>query len=144
MKSSTSLRSTYLQFFSEGMIKCFAKKGEWKTIRNFSVEDICLALTIRGFCKKTYNYLRDNKLLPLPCESTLQKHVKDFKLVPGILEPMVRLLEIWATRLTDVQKIVGLTFDEVHLVHTIAYNAQQDQFFGPFGKVNVMLVQSFF
>ena len=43
--------------FSETMIKCFFKKGEWKTIRNFSEEDMCLALTIRGFSKKGYSYV---------------------------------------------------------------------------------------
>ena len=94
--------------FSETMIKCFFKKGEWKTIRNFSEEDMCLALTIRGFSKKGYEYLRNKKIIPLPSLSTLQRHIKDFKLAPGILGPMIRLLEAWSLKLTSIEKMMML------------------------------------
>ena len=137
------LLENYLSpFFSPAMIDCYFK-GKWKCVRNWSEEDICFALTLRLLNKKTYVLLRQRKL-PLPGLSTLRKHMKVFKLTEGNLEPMFRLLEIWAARLTPLQKVIGVMFDEVFLKFDIAYNAQQDQIVGPYRKVNVMMARSIF
>ena len=64
--------------FSLTIIKSFFKKGNWQSIRNFSEEDICLALTIRGYSLKTYTLLRDRKIIPLP---GFNKNIWVFRLV---------------------------------------------------------------
>ena len=92
--------------FGKAMIRCFFNK-KWKTIRNLSDKEMCFALTLRGLDRKAYKFLRNCKIIPLPCQTTLQNYIKDFKLSPGILSPMIRLLQATAHKLTDLEKIVG-------------------------------------
>ncbi len=66
------------------------QRTRWKS------EDVVLGLTVRGLSKKSYNFLRAKKLLPLPSLSTLRSHIRSFTCSPGIqdgiLEGMYRIL----------------------------------------------------
>ncbi len=60
------------------------KRTRWKS------EDIVLGLTVRGLSKKSYNFLRAKKLLPLPSLTTLRSHIRSFTCSPGIQDDILQ------------------------------------------------------
>ncbi len=59
------------------------QRTRWKS------EDIVLGLTVRGLSKKSYNFLRAKKLLPLPSLTTLRSHIRSFTCSPGIQDDIL-------------------------------------------------------
>ncbi len=59
--------------WSKQQIDYFLEK---KTKAKWSLRDITLGLTLRGLSRRTYEYLRTEKLLPLPGPATLRRHIK--------------------------------------------------------------------
>ena len=116
---------------SETQINAFIRKWQRVPYNQWDDEDIELALTLRSINKRFYNLLRTKKKLPLPADSTLRKHFKHFKVSEGYLESIDPLLKIKATwDLSPEQKLITLSFDEVHLKKDISYNRETDQFIG--------------
>ncbi len=54
------------------------KKTHWQP------EDIVLGITLRSLSRKSYEFLRRKKILPLPSLTTLRRYVKCFECKPGI------------------------------------------------------------
>ena len=100
-------------FFTPAMINCFFR-GTWKRVKNWSKDDIVLALTIRLINRKLYLFIRRRKLIPLPGLSTLKNYFKHFKLNQGFFTAVAPILTVYAAKLTPIQKIVGILFDEVN------------------------------
>ena len=61
-------------FFYPAQINWFLSKGKGAHGYNWSKEELTLALTLMTMNKRTYNYLRSRKLIPLPGVTTLRKH----------------------------------------------------------------------
>ena len=124
--------------FTPKQIDCFLRGASWKQGKNWQQEDFSLALTLRTLNKRTYNFLRDKKLLPMPAERTLRKYFQHFKINEGFIEPVARLLEIMVQDLSEKERVVALSFDEVHVKSDISYDSQDDRILGPHSKANTM------
>ena len=113
-KKKLEILTQYLSpFFTPAMINCFFR-GTWKRVKNWSKDDIVMALTIRLLSRKTYILIRRRKLIPLPGLSTLKNYFKHFTLNQGFFAAVVPILSVYAAKLTPLQKIVGILFDEVN------------------------------
>ena len=106
-KESNSKNATLIQ----AQIECFLNP-DWQR-KHWKDEDIQKALIIWTTSKKTYRYLRNAKILPLPCERFLQDKIKHIQLPPGILVALEDIMETKAALLTPKQRVVQLSFDEV-------------------------------
>ena len=134
------VRNTLSPFFSDTMISCFLR-GKWNVVRNWSKEDIQLALTLRLLSKKTYQLLRKKKLLPLPGLSTLRKYFREFQIPEGYLDSVGHLLKLKAKTLAPRDRIVCLNFDEVYLKRDISWQQLFDKIIGPHRAANVMILR---
>ena len=92
-------------------IECFLNP-DWKR-KNWSDEDVKLALMLWTISKKAYRYLRSKKILPLPCETVLRERYKHFKCPPGYLDAVDDILISNLEGLKPYQKVVQLNMDEV-------------------------------
>ena len=72
-----------------------------------------MAIMLWTISKKAYSYLRNKKILPLPCESVIRDRYRHFKTPPGHLTAMDDILKSTVEGLKPYQKVVQLTFDEV-------------------------------
>ncbi len=63
---------------------------EQKTRAKWKAEDIIMGLTLRSLSRKAYEFLRRQKLLPLPSLRTLRRFVKDFQCPPGVQEGILQ------------------------------------------------------
>ena len=51
--------------------------------RKYSEDDICNGLVLKCMSPKTFEYLRKNKIVPVPSPRTLSKWIKQFSCKPG-------------------------------------------------------------
>lgn len=51
--------------------------------KNYTQEDVCNALILRSMSNKSFEFLRRNKILPLPSRTTLSKWVDKLDCKPG-------------------------------------------------------------
>ena len=143
-KKSEILHEVLNPFFTKAQIDLFLK-GKWKACKSWSEEDIHLAMTIRLMSRKAFTFLREKKILPLPGLSTLKEYFKHFTIEEGYFDSVHRLFKLIAPVLTDKQKIVQLSFDEVHLKKTdLRWEQKTDQIVGPYSTANVMVMRCLF
>ena len=139
-----AVREALKDIFSPAQIECFLKGSKWQKSYKWTQEDYATAMTIRILDRRTYQFLRDKKLLPLPGVRSLQKYFSKFQINEGFLHSAGNLLKAVVSTLTEEEKVVGLAFDEVHVKKDISYDSQNDQIVGPFSKANTMLVRGIF
>ena len=111
---------------------------------SWSTADVIIALTIALLSKRTYNHIRNKRLIPLPSMSFIRKHFQDFIIKEGHFDHVHSLMAVMATKMTDKQRICGLCFDEVHLKADISYNATHDNVIGPHSNANVLMVRGLY
>ncbi len=134
------IRVSLSAFFTEAQISSYLR-GDWKRVRKWTHDDISLALTIRLLHKRTYTFLRDSKILPLPGLSTLEKYFRNFDIPEGFLGSVVRLIGVKAQTMNMRERLASLSFDEMHLKSDVNYDRRHDQVLGPFSTVNVFLLR---
>ena len=115
-----------------------------KKAKEWSKPVITIALTILNLSKRTYKYLRQKKLLPLPGISTLKAHFKGFVVDEGHLDHVHQLLTLMCLNMSPRDRIVCLSFDEVSVKADLSYDATHDRFIGPKSEANVMMCRGIF
>ena len=83
--------------------------------KGFSNEDIALAATILYSSRRVYNLLRNKKILKLPHIRTVYKKLQHFQCEPGHNPQIFRLLEMRLASLKEKDRVLAVSFDEMHL-----------------------------
>ena len=93
--------------------------------------------------KKIYEYLRNNEHLPLPSFSTLTHWVQDtFAITPGETSQTINLLKLKLPHMTELERNVILTFDEMPLNSVLCYDRYEDKVYGPCSQLQIIMVRS--
>ena len=95
---------------NQTQIDCFLNP-DWER-KKWKEEDIQQALIIWTTSKKTYRYLREAKILPLPSERCLQNKIKHITLPPGVLNAVGEIAKTKAPLHSPRQRVVQLSMDE--------------------------------
>ena len=99
-------------------------------------------MTLKLMSRKAYYFVREKKLIPLPGESTLRKYFKNFTINEGYFQSVHQLLKVVSSVLDDQEKLISLSFDEIHLKKTdIRWEQKSDQIIGPNNTANVMMMR---
>ena len=83
-------------------------------------------------------------IFPLLGVSNLRRYFQNFRVEEGYLWSVDQLIRIKAQELTELEKIVTIQFDEVHLKSDINYDAAEDQIIGPHSMANVAEIRGVF
>ena len=97
------------------IVKTRTRKGR------YSDEEICVATTILYGSKRTYNFLRNKKLLDLPSIRTVYRRLEKFTCPPGKSPQVMRLLEMKLKTLDKGERNVTLSCDEIFLEQKYSY-----------------------
>ena len=129
------------KYFSDAQAKCII---EGKKRSSWSLDDISTALVLRSLSKKTYKFIRSNKLFPLPGISTLQKTARKFDVSPGIQFSILDVLKksVCSQQNSDgFQNLAVLCYDEVKIKEVISYHKQHDCVYGPHKNLQVAMLR---
>ncbi|KAG0445281.1 hypothetical protein HPB47_017388 [Ixodes persulcatus] len=86
---------------------------------------------LRNLSTKTYEYIRQEELLKLPCRNTLQKYVGNPAGEVGFSSLVCSRLRTEVESLkTPQSRVCSLVVDEMHIRQRLDYNKQQDAFIG--------------
>ena len=99
--------------YSKRIVK--TKKGR------YSMEDISVATTLLYGSKRNYNYLRNSKLMELPCIRLVYKRLEKFTCPPGKSPQVMRLLGMKMKTYDEVERNVTLSCDEIYLEQKFSY-----------------------
>lgn len=134
------LKNTKLGNFSSPQLKRLrlGKKANWKPV------DITRALGLRAISNKAFKYVSDVYGLPLPCSSTLNQWIKDFKICPGILHNSFNLLNIHKNGKDSLYSYTVLCFDEMSVKYQYSYSVSEDRIYKPAKKVQVIMARGLF
>ena len=126
--------------FSSAQISVVTKK--LKRPRKWTEDDIANGLILRSFSRKSYDFLREKKLLPLPSETAMRKWVKSFSCQPGILHDMKKVLQrFFETEESPLARLAVISFDEMEICKILEYDHESDRVFGPHKKLQLVMVR---
>ena len=129
--------------FSAAQIAVVTKK--LKRPKKWTEEDIANGLILHSFSKKSFDFLRAKKLLPLPSKTTMRTWIKGFSCQPGILGDIKKVLQkYFETEDSPLARIAIITFDEMEISKILEYDPESDRVFGPHKKVQVVMVRGLF
>lgn len=110
----------------------------------WSVEDIASAMSLRCVSPKAYRYMRNVVKMPLPGLSTLRKWASNIKVEPGMLGTILNCMKYKGKNMQTHEKLVILTFDEIHLDNKIAIDRKLQQVVGSHKSCQCVMVRSLF
>jgi hypothetical protein len=140
---SSLIKNEFLSRFSAPKTNFFLRRN--KRAKQWTEPDIIDALTLRGFSKRAYQFLRKKQLLPLPGLSTLRNWVKNFKCYPGIQNDLLKVLETKLSgELPDDYRDAILSFDEMSIKNCYEYHHGQDKVYGPHKKLQLVVLRGLF
>lgn len=67
--------------------------------------------------------------------SSLQRWAKNIDMRNGILEDVIRMMQLNGDTLQDYEKLTVLMYDEVKISSTIEYDALRDEVIGPHSQM---------
>ena len=125
-------------YFTPAQTRALMKE---KRVR-WGVKDISQGLAIRTLSRRAFQYIRRNKIFPLPALSTLRKWIHKFQTEPGVQKPILQLMEEQLkANPTPGCCVASLGFDEMDIAKGYQYDAKQDQILGPFKKLQMAVLR---
>jgi hypothetical protein len=132
-----------LPHFTSAQISCILR-GEWHRSKKWSHEDIALAVTLCSLSPKSYRFLRKQKIVPLPGESTIKEFFRNFRVPQGYLKVVGKMVQLMLEDRPAKDRVVIISFDEIYLRLRIDYDRQEDQVLGPHKRANTMMVRGLY
>jgi len=128
------------QIFSDAQIQSVMsnKRVLWTS------EDIAGAIAFHACDRKAYVYARTVMKIPLPAESTIRRWAAKIQVRPGLQEDVLRVLGKLSSTLSDAERLVCITFDEVQLSPRTQYEKGRDAVVGPNNQAQVVLMRPLF
>ncbi|KAG0443149.1 hypothetical protein HPB47_015242 [Ixodes persulcatus] len=115
------MKSGLKRFLAADQVKCLEKSTMKGTA--WSKGTLEKALKIRLSCgPRGFNLVRELGQ-PLPAERTLQRHLQDFKFVPGILHELMDSLAFKISVMNPKERYATLMIDEMQLTPSLVYDA---------------------
>lgn len=89
-------------------------------------------------------YLREKMNYPLPGLTTLNKWASSLDIDRGFFHRPLEIMAIRAKGLTEMEKVVCLSFDEMSTQAKTEYDEKKDRVLGPFTKMQVIMARALF
>ena len=112
--------------------------------KQYSKEEVSTALVLRSMSSKSYEYIRKNKLFPLPSRQTLERWLCSLVCKPGLNSNFISLLGKKLENHNQYERQAALLFDEVSLMKVYQYDARNKQVYKNHDKMQVVMVRSLF
>ncbi len=135
------IKSTLEDKYSPAQVQRILKQ-DVKFVRKYNKEDITTALVLKSISSKAYEFMRSKNLVSLPSRRTLGRWLQDFKCVPGIQEDCLRIVkERLCHSEISHEKLVAISFDEMHLRKKVEYHGATKRVYGPCNKLQVAIIR---
>lgn len=73
--------------------------------------------------------------------SSLQRWAKNIDMRNGILEDVIKMMQLSGSLLQDYEKLTVLMFDEVKISSTMEYDVLHDEVVGPYSQMQVVMAR---
>lgn len=136
LQKSEALNCNISKIFSKGQLRKLRDPQQRRV--QWSSDDISRAISLHSAGAKAYRLLL-SRGFPLPAVPTLKKWAAKLKLLPGILKPVLHLLE--NSEYCENERICVLSFDEMKIKSVFEYHRSYDKVFKPSKYVQVGMLR---
>jgi len=116
--ASDILRTVFTPGQVKRLMTPIQKRIKWTT------EDISSAIALKSKSGRAYKYLREVTKIPFPCDSTLRNWSYNFTVKPEILYNILEIMKKKGEKLSIVDKLTVLSFDEIYISNKIDWNVE--------------------
>ena len=120
----TNLNGLFTQNQIDSIVHC-------KRVHRWKEEDISKAVTLRSLSPKAYRFLREKWNFPLPSFSTISRWISGINVEPGVLSPMMNLLQHKASTMSQQERLCVISFDECSISQEWCYDMGVDTLYDP-------------
>jgi len=108
---------------------------------NWGTEDISGAIALHACDRKAYVFVRKCMKIPLPAERTIHRWAAKIKIRPGLQEEVLNVLGKLAKVLTEQERLVCLSFDEIQLSQRAQFDSAREAVVGPHKHAQVVMMR---
>lgn len=137
----TKIKEKLEHFLTSNQLDILLKK---KIKARWTSDELSQAFTIRYFSRGCYVYLRKQLNYPLPGISTLQHWAANINLRTGILEDVIKIMDIYGKLKSERNRVAVLSFDEVKISSVYEYDQKEDEVIGPYSYMQVIMARGVF
>jgi hypothetical protein len=105
----------------------------------WSSNDISRSFTLRYLSRRAYIYVRKTLQYPLPHIATLKIWAAKLNFRQGILQDVLRFMKIAGMKLSNIEKVTVLNFDEMKVHSTHEFDKIRDETIIPHSQMQVMV-----
>lgn len=135
------VKLAFKDFLSSNQVDIALKR---KSRARWTQDDLAKSFTLRYLSKRSYIYLRETLHYPLPGLSTLQGWAANIRLTDGILEDIVNIMDIVGQTKPDRFRATVLCYDEMKVASLYEYHQKNDEIFGPYSYIQVVMARGLF
>jgi Transposase protein len=105
-------------------------------------DDLSSAAALHACSAKAYRFIRTSMKIPLPSEGTIRRWAAKSKIVPGLQDQVIKILEKLGKDMKPAEKTVVFSFDEMILSKRAQHDQGRDAVVGPHSHVQVVFIRS--
>jgi hypothetical protein len=113
-------------------------------LTHWSEEDYSNAMVLLSLSSRAYIFMRSVLKYPLPAISSVKSFACNLHCVPGLMVPVLRLMQAQAPKFTQLEKQLGGSYDEMKVHSNLAYYHFQDRVLPASKNVQVVYVRTLF
>ena len=114
------------------------KKTRWDS------NDYNNAVVLACVSSRAYCHVREKLQIPLPHITSVQRFLTKLHCGPGLMLPVLKLLEAQSHKLTKLECLVVGMFDEMCTSRIVCYYYKEDRVLGPFRNAQVVYIKGLF
>lgn len=136
------------KFVREALQDLFSKAQLDRLLLNklthWSDEDYSNAMVLLSLSSRAYQFMRSTLKYPLPAISSVKSFACNLHCVPGLMIPVLRMMQAKAPTFSRLQKQLNGSFDEMKVHSNLAYYHFQDRVLPNSKNVQVIYMRSLF
>lgn len=136
----TATREMLQPYFSKSQLDRLLLKKQSK----WSEEDLNNSILLLCLSRRVYKVLREKYQYPLPSVSTMKHYLSNLHCCPGLMTTNLKLMEVRAATLKNIEKVLVMTFDEMRVNSNLCYYAKEDRVLGPQKYAQVIFARPLF
>jgi len=126
-RSNSELLMVIRGMFTTKQIQCLLNR---ETFVHWSDLDIAKSISLESVSSKAYDYVRNTLLYPLPSRCTIQRWLSRIDVKPGIIRPVLYLLENSMKNVSPMERVGSMAIDEMSIDDALCYDPREDRIKG--------------
>jgi len=140
-RTNSNLLKAIHGMFTTKQIQCLLNR---ETFVHWTDLDIAKSISLESVSSKAYDYVRNTLRYPLPSRCTIQMWLSRIDVKPGIIRPVLYLLENSMKNASQMERVGTMAIDEMSIDDALCYDPREDRIKGGSDQMLGKLIQNIY